>query len=122
MAERDLPAMFRSLVKLGHPGWIIDAGTLLWRVFHREGSWKLDRSAGELIARLEGLTESDEAYCATFQGWISRGMELSGASDLRVYHPVCQARGGNQCVFTGRWSARGTRERTKNLMPPEHEP
>ncbi len=103
MAERDLPTLFRPLLKLGRPGWVVDAGTKMWGIYHHEGRWELERSPGELIARLEDLTDVDEAYCLTFLGWISRGMELTGAVDVEAHHPVCMARGGSSCVFTGRW-------------------
>lgn len=103
-ASQDFPRVFRPLMRVGRPGWMLDVATRLWRVFHGEGQWHLERSPHAIIARLEGWAEADEAFCASFVGYVTAALELSGAHDVEGSHPTCKARGAPHCVFTVRWS------------------
>jgi hypothetical protein len=104
-AKRDSPIFFRPLMRLGHPGWIIDVATRLWRFFHGEGQWQLERTPQELVAKLCDFQEADAAFCASFMGYVSKMLELSGAEDIQATHMVCKAKGAPNCIFTVRWSA-----------------
>ena len=39
MAQRDLPTVFRPLLRLGRPGSILDMATATWRHYHSHGHW-----------------------------------------------------------------------------------
>jgi hypothetical protein len=105
MSQRDVPLLFRRMAKLGKPGWIVDFGTNLWRFFHDEGRWELERGPVEIMARLVDRTEADAAFCHAFMGWITGALELSGARNVQSSHAVCMANGAASCVFVGRWEA-----------------
>lgn len=111
MSQKDVPRLFKRMAKLGKPGWIVEFGTNLWRFYHSEGRWELERSPVEMIARLVDRTESDEAFCHAFMGWITGALELSGARHVQTSHAVCMANGAASCVFVGRWEA-------PNELPP----
>ncbi|MCP4499691.1 MAG: hypothetical protein GY822_06975 [Deltaproteobacteria bacterium] len=104
MAQRDVPRAFRPLLRLGNPGWIVTVGTRMWRTYHSEGWWEVERSRHAIIATLHDHHENHGAFCATFGGWVSGAVELSGGKDVMFDHPICRARGGPHCVITGRWS------------------
>lgn len=103
-ARRDVPTVFQPMLKLRQPGWLVSLGTRVWRLYHDRGRWELERTPGELIARLLDHPEADEAFCVAFSGWVTGALELSGATEVVSSHPVCQARGGQACVHTVRWS------------------
>jgi hypothetical protein len=104
MARRDVPRVFRGLIKVGRPGWILELGTRMWRYYHDRGRWQLERTPVSVIATLQEHPDADEAFCETFQGWAQAVLEMSGATDIQGGHPACAARGAPHCVFTVRWS------------------
>lgn len=104
MATRDIPRVFRPLLKLGNPGWIIEVGTRMWRFYHDRGYWDVQRTPVTVLATLHDHHDAHEAFCATFIGWLTGALELSGGYDVMVDHPVCHARGAPNCVFTARWT------------------
>jgi len=103
MSGRDIPRAFRPLLKLGNPGWVVSVATRMWRTYHSEGWFEVERTKTALIATLHDHEENHPAFCATFTGWVTGAIEISGGKDVLFDHPVCRARGGAQCVFTGRW-------------------
>jgi len=104
MSQRDIPRVFRPLLRLGNPGWILEVSTKLWRVYHDRGSWQVLRTPVTVLATLQDHDESHEAFCGTLVGWLTGACEISGGKDVMVDHPVCHARGAPNCVFTTRWS------------------
>jgi predicted hydrocarbon binding protein len=103
IARRDVPRLFRPILRAGNPGWVISKSTQLWRLFHSSGRWTIDRGRTELLARLDDRSETDEAFCEAFMGWVCATLEMSGGVDISIDHPVCAARGAPACVFVGRW-------------------
>jgi hypothetical protein len=104
MAAHDLPRVFRALVRLGNPGWILEVSTRLWRYYHDRGHWQLERTPVSIICTLHDHAESDIAFCTTFVGWMHEALEMSGATNVEGAHPACASQGAPRCVFTVRWS------------------
>jgi hypothetical protein len=104
MSTRDIPRVFRPLLKLGNPGWILEVSTRIWRFYHSTGHWEIQRTPVTVLATLHDHEAAHEAFCATFVGWLTNAVEMSGGYDVMVDHPVCHARGAPNCVFTVRWS------------------
>lgn len=104
MGQRDIPRVFRPLLRLGNPGWILEVSTRMWRYYHSQGYWETERTPVTVMATLHDHPECDEAFCRTFAGWVVGAIEISGASDVMFDHVVCAARGAQHCVFTGRWN------------------
>jgi hypothetical protein len=103
-AQRDFPTLFRPLMRLGQPGWIFEYSTKLWRFYHGEGRWEIERTPRELIARLLDFEEADAAFCVSFVGYVTAALELCGATEVEGSHPACKATGAMTCVYTVRWS------------------
>lgn len=104
MASRDVPRVFRPLMRVGSPGWILGLAGRMWSYYHDRGRWQLERTPVSIIATLRDHPEADEAFCRTFVGWMTAALEYSGATDIDGAHPACGARGAPHCVFTVRWS------------------
>ncbi len=104
MSKRDIPRVFRPLLKLGNPGWILEVSTRMWRFYHSTGRWEIQRTPVTVLATLHDHEAAHEAFCATFVGWLTNAVEMSGGYDVMVDHPVCHARGAPNCVFTVRGS------------------
>jgi len=104
MSHRDIPRVFRPLLRLGNPGWMLEVSTKLWRVYHDRGRWEVVRTPVTVLATLHDHEDAHEAFCATLVGWLTGACELSGGKDVMVDHPVCHARGAPNCVFTTRWT------------------
>ena len=115
MAQRDIPRVFRPLLKLGNPGWILEVSTRMWRFYHSSGRWEIQRTPVTVLATLHDHPAAHEAFCATFVGWLTNAVQMSGGYDVMVDHPVCHARGAPNCVFTVRWSL----EENESMAPSE---
>ena len=48
----------------------------------------------------EGVTEAD---CLTVMGWYEKALELAGARNPVLTHPVCRAHGGSVCRYEVSW-------------------
>lgn len=118
MSGRDIPRVFRPLLKVGNPGWILEVSTRMWRFYHSSGRWEIQRTPVTVLATLHDHEASHEAFCATFVGWMTAAVEMSGGHDVMVDHPVCQARGAPNCVFTVRWGLH--EESTDKRTPATH--
>lgn len=103
MATRDIRRIFRPLLRVGRPGWILEFHGRLWRTYHDHGEWTIDRTPVSLIATLSDHPGRTEHACATFTGWMESALLMSGAANVDGSHPVCIGRGGPHCVFTCRW-------------------
>jgi hypothetical protein len=103
-ASQDFPTLFKPAYRMGRPGWILEVATRLWRVFHGEGRWEIERLPNQIVARQHDWDEPDEAFCASFVGYVTALLELSGAHDVDAGHVACAALGAPHCVFTVRWS------------------
>ncbi len=115
MAQRDIRRIFRPLLKLGRPGWILEFHRRLWRTYHDHGEWTIDRTPVSLIATLSDQPGRTEDACAAFMGWMEAALKMSGAAHVDGSHPVCIGRGGPHCVFTCRWE---TASAAKPTVPP----
>jgi predicted hydrocarbon binding protein len=105
MAKRDISRVFRPFFRRGHPGWIIEIATKLWRTYHDRGRWTLERTPVSILATLSDHPGRDAVLCRTFMGWMHAALDLGGAKNVDGAHPVCIGRGASHCVFVCRYEA-----------------
>ncbi len=115
-AERDITTIYRVMFRLMNPANVIVKTTEYWSKFHDTGHWEMKRvSDKELEGTLHDWGVVDHALCRELVGYLSRALELVGASGVIFEHPECRARGQTRCYFRARWGK--TVENTVDTTP-----
>ncbi|MEO6418341.1 MAG: 4-vinyl reductase [Polyangiaceae bacterium] len=105
-AETDLTTLYRFILRLANPAFVVEKTGELWRRYHDTGSWTMTRVNDTAVdGVLEGWGHVDEALCVEALAYMARCLELVGARNVVAEHPRCRARGDADCLFRGRWGA-----------------
>ena len=103
--EKSLNTVYRMLYKAGSPAFLIRMSSLLWRSYFNVGRMVVEDSGrGFARVRIEGFTPPLEAICWDIFGGMCRGLELSGASDIKATHSECPLKGGAVMRYEATWS------------------
>ena len=109
IADNDLNAFFKVLLKQSSPAMILRRASSLWERYFDVGKMEPEeRSSNHFIVRLSASTAEGMApgpiTCA--QGvpvWQRRALELTGARDVRTAHVRCRFHGAAACEFDVTW-------------------
>ncbi len=109
IADSDLGSVYKLVLKMGSPEFLVKRTGSLWRRYFDTGSMRATQVA-ERHWRLElrmALGE-EEAPNALFCGpgcpaWIAMGMRLTGAEGARVEHVDCRHTNGDHCTYEVTW-------------------
>jgi len=103
-AERDLNVVFRILLRLGTPAYVVDKTAEYWSRFHTSGTWKIERRTPNCVyGWLADWGVVDAVLCAELAAYIKRLIELVGGKDVAVAHPECRVKGHRACLYTLTW-------------------
>jgi len=102
-ADDQIHTIYRFLLRLTSPTWMINRGMSMWSRFHNTGVWKVEGSERSMRGTLRDFAVVHAPYCRVLVGWIWRASQITGAPGARVWHPECRAAGKSECVFIGRW-------------------
>lgn len=103
--EQGLNTVYRMLYKAGSPAFLIRMSSLLWRSYFNVGRMVVEESGrGFARVRIEEFTLPLEAVCWDIFGSICRGLELSGASNVKATHTECPLKGGAVMRYEATWS------------------
>jgi hypothetical protein len=103
-AERDLNVVFRMLLRLGTPAYVVDKTAEYWNRMQTTGTWKIERRTPNCVyGWLADWGIVDAAMCAELVAYIKRLIELVGGKDVVVEHPECRVKGHRVCMFTLTW-------------------
>jgi hypothetical protein len=102
-AERDLNAVFRILLRVVHPSYLLKKTTQVWQRYHDSGTWPMEAVPAGARGRLRGLGVVDRALCAELLGYLPRLVELVGGRNVRCEHTACRADGAADCEFSATW-------------------
>ena len=103
-AERDLNVVFRILLRLGTPAYVVDKTAEYWSRMHNSGSWRIERNSPHSVnGWLENWGIVDAAMCAELAAYIKRLIELVGGKDVVMAHPECRVGGHKVCLFALSW-------------------
>ncbi len=94
--------LFLKLGKLEH--WMRAAG-LMWNRYYSAGRLEVGeftKKGGILFVR--DFDPISDAFCRDLGGWFERTAELSGEKDVRLEHPECVLRSGQDCVYRASWA------------------
>lgn len=105
-AEADLASVYRSLLRDGDPAASVRKMPVLWSSY---------QDTGRLVVRFDGETDgrlelSDQGtptreMCGVFAGYVSRLLELAGATGVEVTKEGCRAEGGRACGWRFKFHA-----------------
>lgn len=103
-ADFGLKTIYRLFIKLADPGFVVRKATQLFSTNYDSGSMDLVKAEPhEAVMRLTGFEEPDARFCQRLLGFMQRSLELSGAKNVRMDHPKCEARGDGHCEFMAKW-------------------
>ena len=103
-AERDLNVVFRMLLRLGTPAYVVSKTAEYWNRMQTTGKWTLERPTPNSVnGWLADWGVVDAALCAELVAYIRRLIELVGGKDVVVAHPECRLKGHRACLFTLTW-------------------
>lgn len=103
-ADHDTKLLHRTAMRLGGPGIMIMEADQIWRRYHDTGHLKIFGVLPTAAkARVEGLEGGGPLLCSVLQGFITAGLRLTGAKEVRVQHEQCLFRGGPACEYSATW-------------------
>jgi uncharacterized protein (TIGR02265 family) len=105
------------------PKMFLEQTPAIYKLYYDVGSREYQSTSptsGQLITRDgESVSYGD---CLTIMGWHERALELTGAKNPLVTHPVCKARGGNVCRYEVSWEDRFAAPRQSDAVQPDKNP
>ncbi len=103
-ADRDVSTLYRVMLRLANPSFVVEKATQLWSRYHDSGRWTMNRVAvNRATGDLSGWRVVDEAACETLNGYLERLLQLVGAEGAVSRHVACRARGAKICTFDMDW-------------------
>jgi len=102
-AERDLKSLFRILLRVVSPAYLLKKTTQVWTRYHDSGTWQMEAVPGGAHGRLDGLGVVDRALCAELTAYLPRLVELVGGQNVSCKHPACRADGAPACEYAAEW-------------------
>lgn len=104
IAKHDLASVYKILFKLGTPGFILKRANIAYSTFVRGGTMQsqLDTPTSGTLT-LRGCVFP--AYFCRYglAGWMTGGLEMSGARSVSVEHTQCVHDGADLCHWAVSW-------------------
>lgn len=108
VAERDLPTLFRLVLKIGTPDFVMSRTPSLYNRYFDAGSftpskveanhWHAALAVDRDVEAGPGLFSCDAGITA----WLTQALQLTGVN-ARVHHSACRFRMNRQCEYELRW-------------------
>jgi hypothetical protein len=105
VARSDLSTVYKMLLKLGSPSFVIKRSGVVYGAYVRGGTVAaLD--VGPKHARTALIEGSLPMYFCAYgiPGWLSAALELSGGKKVEVEEAECVHRGHKRCEWIATWS------------------
>lgn len=103
--KHDMEFIYKMAVRFGGPGLMVMEANQIWKRYHDTGRFYVfEVLTNSAKARIENLEGGGPLLCSIIIGFISAGLELSGAKEFTVEHSLCRNRGDAICEFDTRWS------------------
>jgi len=107
-AEKDINTVYRLFFRFANPIYAIEKVADYWRKFHDTVIWSIVRTGdGRAEGTLTDWGHVDRALCRELVAYMTRVLELVGATGVHLTHPRCRVDGESACFFTLRWRAKG---------------
>lgn len=109
VASRDINGIFRFLLKMGSPSFVMSKSSALWnRYFDAGRLTPTELGPGNWQATLSAPTREDEGAgkltcTAGVPFWMAEALRLTGTR-ARVTHEECRFGAKSRCLFRARWN------------------
>ena len=109
IADRDLNSLFKALLRMGSPAFVLSRTDSLWRRYFDVGSFgHAEKSVRQWRLTLEAPTGQDagpDAWTCNegVSGWLTQALELTGARQAKVTHVRCRLSGAGHCEYEAHW-------------------
>lgn len=105
IARADLSTLYKMLLKLGTPSFVIKRSGVVYSTYVRGGSMAAS-DVGPKHARISMLEGNLPMYFCSYgiPGWFSAALELSGGKSVNVRQTDCVHRGSRRCEWSATWS------------------
>ncbi|RMG17299.1 MAG: hypothetical protein D6729_09395 [Deltaproteobacteria bacterium] len=108
MADRDLNVVFKVLLRMRSPAYIVKRTPQLWKRHYDMGSVSVTQEETHFSVRLEAPTDIEDGPCRWVCnegtiGWMTHALELVGVDRPRVAHVACRFDGEPACRYDVRY-------------------
>jgi len=104
-AETNLAGAERVFVRAGDPQHLLKYSPQIYGFYYQVGRRTYERTAPNAgVVRTFDAESVTAADCLTVMGWHQRALELCGAIEVKVDHPVCRAESGDHCAYHFSWT------------------
>ena len=109
IADRDLNSLFKALLRMGSPAFVLSRTDSLWRRYFdvgRFGHEELgDRHWHLTLEAPAGQDAGPDVWTCNegVSGWLTQALELTGARSGRVTHVRCRYQGSSHCEYEAHW-------------------
>ena len=104
-AEHNLGKFQAAYLRGKNPLTFLAQTPAIYRLYYEVGSREFqptgEKSGVMITSGAEGVTVGD---CLTVMGWHERALEMVGARNLKITHPICRASKGDVCRYEISWS------------------
>jgi hypothetical protein len=108
VAQKDLSSLFRLVLKLGSPDFILGRTASLYSRYFQEGQFAPHKiedqhwSATLAVSRDENVGPTRLSCEPGISAWLTQALQLSGTRPI-VTHPKCRFRGSPYCEYDLCW-------------------
>ncbi|MBN1595279.1 hypothetical protein JW933_05065 [candidate division FCPU426 bacterium] len=104
IAEQNINTFLKFLISLGLPSYIANSVPQIYSYYADHGEVVMISNTRRSIEfYIKDGEPYGEALCAGIIGWGIKGLQMAGASNIRVEHQECLFQGGKRCHFIVRW-------------------
>jgi hypothetical protein len=103
-AAATLPRIFRLFYRFGSPMFLFERAAKLWNAHYDTGRMETHRDAdGWAHLFIHEFGQPHRAHCLSVLGWITRSIEMSGATVTSAVEKQCRLRGDPCCELAAHW-------------------
>jgi hypothetical protein len=102
IAKHDLSTVYRVLMRIGTPEFVLRNVSLVWGTYFRPGNMRAEVVRGRAEVALEGVVVPEYLCRDGATGWMLAALELSGAANPEATHTECAHHGGS-CRWRATW-------------------
>lgn len=105
-AETNLSTVHRSFLTPGRPQAFMAKAPQIFQLYYEQGHRTYEQT-GEHSGVL--TTYDAEVFsapdCLTVIGWYRKALTMCGATEVRIEHPQCRAKGADVCRYALSWAS-----------------